>query len=57
LTFGGNLLLDGLGRMLAAISVDFYEKHLAWLFPARNIVCRLAVVKATPTASASGGAR
>ncbi len=57
LTFGGNLLLDGLGRMLAAISVDFYEKHVAWLFPARNIVCRLAVVKATTTASASGGAR
>ena len=45
LTFGGNLLLDGLGRLLAVISVDFYEKHFAWIFPARNIVCRLGVVK------------
>jgi len=45
LTFGGNLLLDNLGRMLAALSVDFYEKHLAWVFPARNIFCRLSVRK------------
>jgi SAM-dependent methyltransferase len=45
LTFGGNLLLDSLGRMFAAISLDFYEKHLAWIFPARNIFCRLEVVK------------
>jgi hypothetical protein len=45
LTFGGNLLLDNLGRMLAAISVDFYEKHLAWIFPARNMLCRLSVTK------------
>ena len=45
LTFGGNLLLDGVGRLLAAISMDFYEKHFAWIFPARNIHCRLAVVK------------
>jgi hypothetical protein len=34
LTFGGNLLLDGLGRIFAALSVDFCEKHLAWFFPA-----------------------
>ncbi len=45
LTFGGNLLLDNLGRVVARISVDFYEKHFAWIFPARNIVCRLTVVK------------
>ena len=45
LTFGGNLLLDNLGRLVAAISVNFYEKHCAWVFPARNIHCRLAVVK------------
>ena len=45
LTFGGNFLLDNLGRMFAAISLDFYEKHLAWVFPARNIICRLSVLK------------
>jgi hypothetical protein len=45
LTFGGNLLLDGLARLIAALSFDFYEKHFAWIFPARNIVCRLVVVK------------
>jgi SAM-dependent methyltransferase len=45
LGFGGNLLLDNLGRLCAAISVEFYEKHLAWIFPARNLFCRLAVVK------------
>jgi hypothetical protein len=31
--------------MFAALSMDFYEKHLAWVFPARNIVCRLTAVK------------
>lgn len=45
LTFGGNLLLDNLGRFFAWISVDFYEKHLAWILPARNLFCRLEVVK------------
>jgi len=45
LTFGGNLLLDNLGRLFARISVGFYEKHLEWIFPARNLVCRLRVVK------------
>jgi len=45
LTFGRNFLLDNLGRMLAAISVDFYEKLLAWVFPARKIICRLSVLK------------
>ncbi len=45
LTFGGNLILDGLGRFFAALSVDFYEKHLAWIFPARNLYCKLSVIK------------
>ncbi len=45
LTFGGNILLDNLGRMITAISVDFYEKHFAWIFPARNLFCRLSVSK------------
>ena len=45
LTFGGNFLLDNLGRAFAAISIDFYEKHLAWIFPARNLFCRLSVSK------------
>jgi hypothetical protein len=44
-TFGGNLLLDNLGRLLARLSPDFYEKHLAWIFPARNLFCRLSVSK------------
>jgi len=45
LSFGGNLFFDNLGRILAALSLDFYEKHFAWAFPARNIFCRLSVVK------------
>lgn len=45
LTFGGNLLLDGLGRLMARCSLSFYEKHFAWIFPARNIHCKLVVVK------------
>ncbi len=45
LTFGGNILLDNLGRLWAGISIDFYEKHLAWVFPARNLICRLSALK------------
>ncbi|MGH9406138.1 MAG: hypothetical protein ACRD3D_09935 [Terriglobia bacterium] len=45
LTFGKNFLLDNLGRAFASVSIEFYEKHLAWIFPARNIVCRLEVIK------------
>jgi len=45
LTFGHNFLLDNLGRIIAGISMDFYEKHFAWIFPARNIFCRLSAVK------------
>jgi len=44
-TFGGNLLLDKLGSLFARISPDFYEKHLAFIFPARNLFCRLSVSK------------
>ncbi len=44
-TFGGNLLLDNLGRLFAWMSPDFYENHLAWIFPARNLFCRLWVPK------------
>ena len=45
LGFGGNLILDNLGRLAAAVSIEFYEKHLAWILPARNLFCRLEVVK------------
>ena len=45
LTFGGNFLLDNIGRFIAWVSPAFYEKHFAWIFPARNIHCRLAVLK------------
>lgn len=45
LAFGGNFLLDNLGRAFAALSIDFYEKHMAWIFPARNLHCRLSVLK------------
>ncbi len=45
LTFGGNLWFDNWGRFFAVLSPDFYEKHLAWVLPARNIICRLQAVK------------
>ncbi len=45
LGFGGNFVLDNLGRALAGYSIDFYEKHFAWIFPARNLFCRLQVLK------------
>lgn len=45
ITFGKNFLLDNAGRLFARLSVEFYEKHLAWIFPARNIICRMIVVK------------
>ena len=45
LTFGSNFLLDNLRPLFSALSPGFYEKHLAWVFPARNIVCRLQVLK------------
>jgi hypothetical protein len=45
LSFGGNIVLDNLGRLFARLSIDFYEKHMAWIFPARNLFCRMTVVK------------
>ncbi len=46
LTFGGNLLLDGLGRLIANLSLRWYERHCAWIFPALDIRARLRAVKA-----------
>ncbi len=37
LTFGGNLVLDNLGRFLARRSLRWYERHAAWVFPALDI--------------------
>ena len=45
LTFGHSFLLDGLGRLLAALSLRWYEKHAAWIFPAQDIRCTLEAVK------------
>jgi hypothetical protein len=45
LTFGGNFLLDGTGRWLARRSLQWYERHAAWMFPALDIRCRLRVSK------------
>jgi len=45
LTFGGNLLLDGLGRRIARLSLRWYERHCAWVFPALDIRARLRAVK------------
>ncbi len=45
LTFGGNFVLDNLGRWLARRSLAWYERHAAWWFPALDIRCRLRAVK------------
>ncbi len=45
LTFGHSFLLDGLGRLLAALSLRWYEKHATWIFPAQDIRCTLEAVK------------
>ena len=45
LFFGGNVLLDNLGRLIAGLSVRWYERHVAWIFPAIEISCTLEVVK------------
>jgi hypothetical protein len=45
LSFGGNVLLDNIGRMFAWLSVRWYERHMAWVFPAHEISCTLEVVK------------
>lgn len=45
LTFGGNLLLDNAGRLLHRMSLRWYERHAAWIFPAWDIHCHLRVRK------------
>jgi SAM-dependent methyltransferase len=45
LTFGGNLVLDNLGRFLAGLSLEWYERHAAWIFPALDVHCRLRARK------------
>jgi hypothetical protein len=45
LTFGGNLVLDNLGRILARLSVKWYERHAAWIFPALDIRAHLRARK------------
>lgn len=45
LTFGGNLLLDGIGRRLAKRSLRWYERHGAWIFPALDIRAHLRAVE------------
>ena len=45
LTFGGNFLLDNLGRFLARRSLRWYERHAAWIFPALDIRCRMRARK------------
>ena len=45
LTFGGNFVLDNLGRFLARRSLKWYERHAAWIFPALDIRCHLRASK------------
>jgi SAM-dependent methyltransferase len=45
LTFGGNLVLDNLGRLLVRLSMPWYERHAAWVFPALDIRCHLRARK------------
>ena len=45
LTFGGNFILDNLGRALARGNLKWYERHAAWVFPALDIRCHLRAVK------------
>ncbi len=45
LTFGGNFVLDYLGRFLARRSLKWYERHAAWVFPALDIRCHLRARK------------
>lgn len=45
LTFGGNFLLDNVGRFLANRSLRWYERHAAWVFPALDIRCHLRARK------------
>ncbi len=52
LTFGGNFVLDNLGRFLAHTSLRWYERHAAWVFPALDIRCHL-VARKPPTGRSS----
>jgi len=45
LTFGGNFVLDNIGRFLARRSLKWYERHAAWVFPALDIKAHLRVRK------------
>ena len=45
LSFGGNVLLDGLGKRIAKRSLKWYERHCAWVLPALDIRARLRAVK------------
>ena len=45
LTFGGNFVLDNIGRFLAQRSLKWYERHAAWVFPALGIRAHLRVQK------------
>jgi len=45
LTFGGNLILDNAGRLLTRLSLPWYERHAAWVFPALDIRCHLRARK------------
>ncbi|MGD0500500.1 MAG: class I SAM-dependent methyltransferase [Bryobacteraceae bacterium] len=41
LTFGGNFVLDGLGRLIARRSLKWYERRCAWILPASDIRAHL----------------
>jgi len=45
LTFGGNFVLDNMGRFLAGRSLAWYERHAAWVFPALDIRAHLKARK------------
>jgi hypothetical protein len=45
LTFGGNFILDNIGRWICGLSLQWYERHAAWVFPALDIQCHLQVRK------------
>jgi SAM-dependent methyltransferase len=45
ITFGGNLILDGIGRRLARRNAAWYERHAAWMFPGLDLKCHLRVTK------------
>lgn len=45
LTFGGNFVLDNIGRFLARRSLPWYERHAAWVFPALDIRAHLRARK------------